>query len=345
MASFSIFLNNSRMSLYACAALGLLCISAAEAKSDLRTGCGGSNPDMRIVGCGKIVDARQDPGRARRDVEAASEPNQRSTPAKQTAGEANRLSAKGAASSTPMAPTPVAKVSPARLSRPSPLPVHFPWPVMTAWAMAIALVAAVGLWRVTRRRVDREEAWIADAIKIEKNSISRAGPIPIEGSSNPMTRGEKLVSIKIGDKVYNYLQPGWWRSLSDPADMRGQLVDSDSEIADMARRTAKALAHGEKVFVPVVIRAIRQRCGLTQCEAGLIFGTDETSFAKYESGESQPSAPTKRLLKLAMERPKLFRLPRDRRLSSFPDDNVVLARKALRAVHVDRLYGPLFEER
>ncbi len=73
--------------------------------------------------------------------------------------------------------------------------------------------------------------------------------------------------------------------------MEGQLVDDDNQVAVMARRTAKALAHGEKVFVPVVIRAIRQRCGLTQREAGLMFGTGEKSFEKYESGEIHPSAP------------------------------------------------------
>jgi len=175
-----------------------------------------------------------------------------------------------------------------------------------------------------------------------KSPRSRNGAIPSEQSGSPMTRGEKLVSIKIGDKVYTYLQPGWWRSLTDPDDMRGQLVDEDNHVADMARRTAKALACGEKVFVPVVIRAIRERCGLTQHEAGLVFGTGETSFAKYENGESQPSSPTKRLLELAMERPKLFRSPKHRRLNRFPDDNVAFVHKALRAAHVDRIYGSLF---
>ena len=93
------------------------------------------------------------------------------------------------------------------------------------------------------------------------------------------------------------------------------------------------------------IRAIRQRCGLTQREAGLVFGTGEKSFEKYESGEIQPSAPTKRLLKLAMERPELFKLPDDRRIeasSSLADSAFIHA--ALSAAHVERLYEPLFVE-
>ena len=122
--------------------------------------------------------------------------------------------------------------------------------------------------------------------------------------------------------------------------MEGQLVDADNQIAGMARRTAKALARGEKVFVPVVIRAIRQRRGLTQREAGRLFGTGEKSFEKYESGEIQPSAPMKRLLRLAMERPELFALTGEGRIDSV---NESFVHDALHAAQVDRFYEPLFE--
>jgi len=178
-----------------------------------------------------------------------------------------------------------------------------------------------------------------------KNPRNYPDTIPSAESGRPMTRGEKLVTFKVEGRAFTYKQPGWWCSLSDPDDMEGQLVDDDNQVADMARRTAKALAHGEKVFVPVVIRAIRQRCGLTQREAGLVFGTGEKSFEKYESGEIQPSAPTKRLLKLAMEKPELFALPDDRRIeasSSITDSAFVHA--ALSAAQVERFYEPLFVE-
>jgi len=165
--------------------------------------------------------------------------------------------------------------------------------------------------------------------------------MPSSESGRPMTRGEKLVSFKIAGKSFTYLQPGWWCSLTDPEDMEGQLVDEDNQIAEMARRTAKVLAHGEKVFVPVVIRAIRQRCGLTQREAGLLFGTGEKSFEKYESGEIQPSGPTKRLLRLAWERPELFRLGDDHQIGIALADPAFV-HEALCAAHVDRLYEPLF---
>lgn len=160
-------------------------------------------------------------------------------------------------------------------------------------------------------------------------------------TGRPMTRGEKRVSFKIEGKTFSYLQPGWWCSLSDPDDMEGQLVDEDNQVAEMARRTAKVLARGEKVFVPVVIRAIRQRCGLTQREAGLVFGTGEKSFEKYESGEILPSAPTKRLLQFALVRPELFALSDDRKIEA-PIDDSAFVHEALSAIHVDRLYEPLF---
>ena len=161
-------------------------------------------------------------------------------------------------------------------------------------------------------------------------------------SGRPMTRGEKRVSFKIDGKTFSYFQPGWWCSLTDPDDMEGQLTDEDNRVSQMARRTAKAMAKGEKVFVPVVIRAIRERCGLSQRQAGLLFGAGKNSFEKYESGEIRPSDPTKRLLKLAIEKPELFSWPGSEELQELSDDDCALVHKVLRAAEVERLYAPLF---
>lgn len=60
-------------------------------------------------------------------------------------------------------------------------------------------------------------------------------------SGRRMTRGEKEITINVAGKSVTYLQPGWWCSLTDPADTDGQLVDDDNQIADMARRTATEL--------------------------------------------------------------------------------------------------------
>ena len=175
-----------------------------------------------------------------------------------------------------------------------------------------------------------------------KNPRNYPASMPSTESGRPMQRGEKLVSFKIDGKAFNYLQPGWWCDLADPEDLDGQLVDEDNQVADMARRTAKVLARGEKVFVPVVIRSIRQSCGLTQREAGLLFGSGEKSFEKYESGEILPSGPTQRLLAIAMEHPEWFTLPENRARMGVLDRAETFVLGALRAGHVDRLYAPLF---
>ena len=75
-----------------------------------------------------------------------------------------------------------------------------------------------------------------------------------------------------------------------------------------------------------------------------MFGTGEKSFEKYESGEIQLSAPTKRLLKLAMERPDLFSVPEDGQFGFPTESDAEIVRKTLRAADVDRIYERLFAE-
>lgn len=158
-------------------------------------------------------------------------------------------------------------------------------------------------------------------------------------SGRPMVRGEKDVTIKVDGKPFRYEQPGWWCSLTDPEDMEGQLTDEDNQIADTVRRNARALGRGETVFLPIVIRAIRQACGLTQREAGTLFGTGDKSFEKYESGEISPSEPSKRLLSLAMRQPDLFRKPAKWEALSVTDAELVGT--TVRKANVEGIYARL----
>ena len=113
-------------------------------------------------------------------------------------------------------------------------------------------------------------------------------------SGRPMARGEKQVAFKIDGQPFSYMQPGWWCSLTDPDDMDGQLVDEDNQVAEMARRSAKAIARGERLFVPVVIRALRQRLGLTQREgrAGIRRGARSRSRSTKPAKSSRPNPPS-----------------------------------------------------
>ena len=163
-------------------------------------------------------------------------------------------------------------------------------------------------------------------------------------SGRRMVRGEKLVTLKVEGQTFEYRQPAWWCSLDDPDDLDGQLVDEDNLVADMARRTARAIARGE-AFPPVLIRAIRLRCGLSQRDAGELFGTGQKSFEKYEAGQIPPSKPTQRLLRLAMERPDLFTKPARGELKMPTVADVRLIQDTIRAAHLDRIYAPLFRDR
>jgi HTH-type transcriptional regulator / antitoxin MqsA len=161
-------------------------------------------------------------------------------------------------------------------------------------------------------------------------------------SGRPMVRGEKMVSFKIQGRTFQYRQPGWWCSLKDPNDTEGQLVDDDNLIAEMARRTAEAMVNGEQ-FTPLLIRAIRLLCKLSQRDAGELFGTGEKSFEKYESGRIRPSEPTKRLLRLAMTHPKMFATRKRKAIEAPVEMDSKLVLHTIHEARLDRFYAPLFQ--
>lgn len=161
-------------------------------------------------------------------------------------------------------------------------------------------------------------------------------------SGRLMVRGDKLLTLQVDGRTFRYRQPGWWCSLDDPNDLEGQLVDRDNLVAEMARRTAKAIVQKE-AFSPLLIRAIRTRCHLSQREAGNVFGTGPKSFEKYESGEIRPSDPTKRLLLLAMANSQLFtKAAATKRFAAAKDPGIL--NRLIRGSEFERLYGPLFEK-
>src|SRR5260370_21390878 len=124
-------------------------------------------------------------------------------------------------------------------------------------------------------------------------------------SGRPLRRGVKMLTIDVNGQPFTYGQPGWWASIDDPTDNDGQLTDEDNVIRAAARREARARAK-HAILTPLVIRAIREACGLSQREAARVFGGGAKAFEKYESGEVAPSSAITRLLLLAARRPELF---------------------------------------
>jgi HTH-type transcriptional regulator/antitoxin MqsA len=98
-------------------------------------------------------------------------------------------------------------------------------------------------------------------------------------TGRPLQRGVKMLTIDAGGEPFTYGQPGWWASLEDPADEDGQLLDEDNVIRAAARREARAKAR-HAVLSPLVIRAIREACGLSQKDAARVFGGGAKAFEK-----------------------------------------------------------------
>jgi HTH-type transcriptional regulator / antitoxin MqsA len=158
-------------------------------------------------------------------------------------------------------------------------------------------------------------------------------------SGRPLRRGIKMMTINVDGEAFTYGQPGWWASLDDPTDNEGQLADEDNTIRAAARREARAKAK-QATLTPLVIRAIREACGLSQQDAAGVFGGGPKAFEKYEAGEVAPSSSMTRLLLLAARRPELFHKGSGEPMISEAD--ATLIRDIVRRSSVDRIYKRIY---
>lgn len=158
-------------------------------------------------------------------------------------------------------------------------------------------------------------------------------------SGRPLRRGVKRLTITVDGKDFTYGQPGWWAAVDNPEDTEGQLTDEDNVIRAAARREARAKAK-HAVLSPLVIRAIREVCGLSQREAARVFGGGPKAFEKYESGEVAPSSGMTRLLLLAARHPELFREGTGVPMISETDADLI--RDTVRKSSVDRIYERIY---
>lgn len=159
-------------------------------------------------------------------------------------------------------------------------------------------------------------------------------------SGRLLHRGGKTMTITVDGHDFTYRQPGWWASLDDPTDTEGQLVDEDNVVRAAARREAKAEAK-HAPLTPLMIRAIREACGLTQREAALVFGGGAKAFEKYEAGEVVPSSAMIRLLLLAARRPEMFQKGTGTPIAS--DADVAAIRRSMKASSVSQLCGYIYD--
>ena len=158
-------------------------------------------------------------------------------------------------------------------------------------------------------------------------------------SGRPLRRGVKMLTISVDGRPFTYGQPGWWASIDDPKDNEGQLTDEDNVIRAAARREARAKAK-DAILTPLVIRAIREACGLSQQAAARVFGGGPKAFEKYETGEITPSSSMTRLLLLAAKHPKFFQ--KGTGVPMISEADVTLIRETVRKSSLDRIYERIY---
>ncbi len=93
---------------------------------------------------------------------------------------------------------------------------------------------------------------------------------------------------------------------------------------------------------PLYVRAAREAVGVSQREAGRLFGGGATAFYKYETAKSVPSDGMANLLWLALEHPEIVR-ELSRRPSKFPTAHEVdLVGRATRSEELEAIMGRVY---
>ena len=153
------------------------------------------------------------------------------------------------------------------------------------------------------------------------NTASDFRACPSCGGS--MGYGERDETVTYQGHSLTYLQPGWHCEACGDGIVDG----ADNEVADAALHEVMAAAKHSPI-PPLMIRAAREAVGLSQREAGRVFGGGPTAFYKYETAKAVPSEAMSNLLRLALERPDLFHRPVSGERRAARQGDVVLLRKA-----------------
>ncbi len=128
---------------------------------------------------------------------------------------------------------------------------------------------------------------------------------PCPSCGGVMRRSVQEETVTYQGHSLTYSQPGWHCENGDD----GVLEGSDNDYHDAALHEVMARAKRSPIS-PLVVRAAREAVGLSQREAGRVFGGGSTAFYKYETAKAVPSEGMANLLRVALERPDLFRKPR-----------------------------------
>jgi HTH-type transcriptional regulator / antitoxin MqsA len=122
---------------------------------------------------------------------------------------------------------------------------------------------------------------------------------PVCGTES-LTRRTKRQVFRYKGKAFRYDQPGWWCSHCK----EGVLETSDMDATERLLADFRASVDG---YLPTTeVRRIRKKLGLTQAQAGALFGGGHNAFSRYESGAAHPPKSTDALLRLLDSHPELL---------------------------------------
>ena len=122
------------------------------------------------------------------------------------------------------------------------------------------------------------------------------GPVCPE-TGKPMVRDTRPMTINYKGQSATVQMPGWYCDESGESIHTGE----DMKVSDAA---LKELKNNVDLLNPQEVKRIRTKIGLTQREAGAIFGGGPNAFQKYEQGTVTVSKPMSNLLRLLEKHPE-----------------------------------------
>ena len=116
-------------------------------------------------------------------------------------------------------------------------------------------------------------------------------------TGKPMVRDTRPMTINYKGQSATIQMPGWYCDESGESIHTGE----DMKVSDAALRELKNKAD---LLNAQEVKRIRTKIGLTQREAGAIFGGGPNAFQKYEQGTVTVSKPMSNLLRLLEKHPE-----------------------------------------
>jgi HTH-type transcriptional regulator / antitoxin MqsA len=116
-------------------------------------------------------------------------------------------------------------------------------------------------------------------------------------TGRPMVRDTRPMTINYKGQSATIQMPGWYCDESGESIHTGE----DMKVSDAA---LKELKNKIDLLNAQEVKRIRTKIGLTQREAGAIFGGGPNAFQKYEQGTVTVSKPMSNLLRLLEKHPE-----------------------------------------